>query len=262
MDLSKESLVAIRSHLEAARGEAALRRLALALVGDRRRGAQALGLAAERRLFEQRRERRRMAKLFALRRRLFRDGVRRVAGVDEVGVGPLAGPVVACAVVLPERVELLGLDDSKRLSPGAREELALRIREQALAVAVAAVSVREIDRINIYRASLEAMRRAVARLELAPDHVLVDARTIPGLTAPQTPIVHGDALDGSIAAASVVAKVHRDALMERLHARYPGYGFARHKGYATRRHLDALRRLGPTPAHRRSFSPVVQQSLW
>ena len=120
----------------------------------------------------------------------------------------------------------------------------------------------EVDRLNVYRAGLEAMRRAVAALSRTPDHVLVDARTIPDLTAPQTPIVGGDASDGSIAAASILAKVHRDALMRRLDEQHPGYGFANHKGYATRAHLDALRRLGPCPIHRRSFAPVVQGVLF
>ena len=176
-------------------------------------------------------------------------------------MGPLAGPVVAAAVVLGERPRLPGLDDSKRLTRAVRERLAEAIRSQALAAAVAEVWPEEIDRLNIYRAGLAAMRRAVEALEVAPDHVLVDARTIPDLAAPQTPLVGGDARDGSIAAASVLAKVHRDAIMVRLDSEYPGYGFAEHKGYATRAHLGALRRRGPTPVHRRSFTPVSQLPL-
>src|SRR5690606_14347445 len=171
--------------------------------------------------------------------------VLRVAGVDEVGMGPLAGPVVAAAVVLPDRVELPGLDDSKRLLRGERERLAAAIRGQALAIAIGEVWPAELDRLNVYRAGLEAMRRAVAALAPAPEHLLVDARTVPGTAVPQTPIVQGDARDGSIAAASIVAKVHRDAIMRRLEDEHPGYGFARHMGYATREHLAALRRLGP-----------------
>jgi len=205
-----------------------------------------------------RRERRRLAGLFALRARLLRAGARIVAGVDEVGVGPLAGPLVACAVILPERVELPGLDDSKRLSPQARERLAVKIREQALALGLGFLTPQEVDAFNVHRASLEAMRRAVLQLAMMPDHVLVDARTIPGITPPQTALVHGDAVDGSIAAASIVAKVHRDAFMVQLHERFPGYGFAGHKGYPTREHLAALRRLGPSPMHRRSFAPVAE----
>lgn len=258
MDLSAEPLAELRRRVADAASDATLRRLARALRDDGRSGARAVARAAERRL----EERRRLARLFVLQRRLVRRGARHVAGVDEVGVGPLAGPVVACAVVLPERVELPGLNDSKQLSPGARERLAAGIRRQALAVSLAAVAPDEVDVLNVYRAALEAMRRAVAGLALPPDHVLVDARTIPGVAAPQTSIVHGDARDGCIAAASIVAKVHRDAMMRRLHALYPGYGFDRHKGYATREHLAALRRLGPSPVHRRSFAPVAQQSLF
>ena len=127
-----------------------------------------------------------------------------------------------------------------------------------MAVAVAEVAAREVDRLNVYRAGLEAMRRAVQALQVTPDYVLVDARTIPGIAAAQTGLAHGDAVDGSIAAASIVAKVHRDAIMRRLHERYPGYGFSRHKGYPTRQHLDALGCLGPSPVHRRSFAPVAQ----
>ena len=175
-----------------------------------------------------------------------------------MGVGPLAGPVVAAAVVLPERVDLPGLAASRRLSRGARERLAADIRRQAVAVAIAEVSRAEIDRLNVLRASLEAMRRAVLDLPVVPDHVLVDARTIQGLGMGQTGLVGGDAIDGSIAAASIVAKVHRDAIMRRLHRRYPDYGFGHHMGYATRQHLAALGRFGPTPAHRRSFRPVSQ----
>ena len=258
MDLSGESLKEIRRRIETASSEAAVLELVAALRGDRRRGARALADGAERRLRAARRERLRLEQLFALRHQLLRAGARAVAGVDEVGVGPLAGPVVACAVVLPERVDLPGLDDSKRLTPAARERLDVWIREQALALGLGSLTPQEVDELNVHRASLEAMRRAVMQLEVVPDHVLVDARTIPGLAAPQTALVHGDAVDGSIAAASIVAKVHRDAFMVQLHERYPGYGFAQHKGYPTRDHLAALRRLGPSPVHRRSFAPVAE----
>lgn len=199
----------------------------------------------------------RLATLFARRATLRAAGARFVAGVDEVGVGPLAGPVVAAAVVLPDDVFLPGLDDSKRLSPRARARLALEIRACALAVSVSEVDAAEVDRRNPYQASLLAMASAVAGLQLRPHHVLVDARVLPGLDVPQTAIVHGDALDGSIAAASIVAKVHRDGLMERLDRVHPGYGFAAHKGYGTAAHLAALRRLGPCPVHRASFAPVA-----
>ncbi|HET6305269.1 MAG TPA: ribonuclease HII [Myxococcota bacterium] len=251
------SLAELQVRLAAARSRAGLRRLAAALRGDDRAGARALLRACERTLAEQRR----LDALFALRERLRRAGVRLVAGVDEVGVGPLAGPVVAAAVVLGDDVDLPGLDDSKRLSAAVRERLAREIRRRAVAWAVGEVQPAEIDRLNVYRAALEAMRRAVLGLAVAPDHLLVDARRIPGVDAPQTALVDGDACDGSIAAASIVAKVHRDALMERLDRRFPGYGFAKHKGYATREHLRALRVLGPSGVHRRSFAPVLQLSL-
>lgn len=262
MEIAGERLAELRRRVREARSEAALARLADLLERDPRSGARDLALAALRKREELRAERRRMAQLFALRRRLLRQGAAWVAGVDEVGVGPLAGPVVACAVVLPERVDLPGLDDSKQLTPAARERLAAQIRAQAVAVSLGSASPAEVDRLNVYRAGLEAMRRAVVDLAQRPDHVLVDGRSIPGLEVAQTPLVHGDAVDGSIAAASIVAKVHRDAAMGRLARRYPGYGFERHKGYATRDHLAALDRLGPSPVHRRSFAPVSQLALW
>jgi ribonuclease HII len=261
MDFSGVPLAEIRARLTADQPTASMSRAARALRRDPRRGARTLADALERRIRARRAERRRLAALFARRRRLRAAGARLVAGVDEVGVGPLAGPVVAAAVVLPERVDLPGLDDSKRLARGARERLAEGIRAQALAVAVAEVPPDEIDRTDVRRASLEAMRRAVCALGVRPDHVLVDARTIPRIPMAQTALIHGDAIDGSIAAASIVAKVHRDEMMRRFDRRHPGYHFGEHKGYATRRHLAALRRLGPSPIHRRSFAPVAQLEL-
>ena len=209
-----------------------------------------------------RRQRARMRALLRWERSLRREGVQVIAGVDEVGVGPLAGPVVAAAVILAPRVALPGLDDSKQLVRVARERLDAAIRAQAVAIGIGEVWPPELDRLNVYRAALEAMRRAVLALATAPDHVLVDARTIPGIAAPQTALVRGDARDGSIAAASIIAKVHRDAIMARLEHDHPGYGFARHMGYATREHLRALRRLGPSPMHRRSFTPCSQLVLF
>lgn len=255
-DLSGEPLARLRRRVDEAGSDAALEQLAGLLAADPRSGARALARGVARRLAE----RRRLARLFALQRRLLGEGARAVAGVDEVGVGPLAGPVVACAVVLPERVDLPGLNDSKQVAPATRERLAAAIRAQALAVSVAALPPAEVDRLNVYRAALEAMRRAVAGLTVAPDHLLVDARTVPGVAVAQTSIVHGDAEDGCIAAASIVAKVARDAMMCELHVQYPGYGFDRHKGYGTAEHLAALRRLGPSPVHRRSFAPVARAS--
>jgi ribonuclease HII len=249
-------LAELRRRVEAERG-GRRRRLLEALSGDRRAGARRLALDAARRAQERAVEARRIARLLARRRALFAAGARVVAGVDEVGVGPLAGPVVAAAVVLPGCVDLPGLDDSKRLSPAHREHLALAIRAQALALAIAEVSAQEVDAENVLRAAQEAMRRAVAALPTLPDHALVDGRRVPRLGCAQTALVGGDARDASIAAASIVAKVHRDARMRELDALHPGYGFGLHMGYATAAHLAALRRLGPSPIHRRSFAPVA-----
>ena len=180
----------------------------------------------------------------------------RVAGVDEVGRGPLAGDVVAAAVILDPARPIAGLRDSKKLSARRREELAGEIRRQAVAVALGRASVAEIDALNILQASLLAMHRAVAALAPQPGFVLVDGNRLPAWDYPAEALIGGDASEPAIAAASIIAKVQRDAELVALDARYPGYGFASHKGYPTRAHLDALASLGVTPAHRRSFSPV------
>ena len=185
-----------------------------------------------------------------------------VAGVDEVGRGALCGPVVAAAVVLGDGFDVQGLDDSKRLTRRRRETLAARIRAHARGVGVGLAEPDEIDRVNILKATLLAMRRAVLSLPEKPDLLLVDALTIPGLEAEQLPIVKGDALSVSIAAASIVAKVARDALMRELDGRHPGYGLARNMGYGSEGHLEALRRLGPTSVHRRSFNGTTQGWLF
>lgn len=257
------SLEALRERTRAASADD-LPRLEVLLRSDPRAGARALLASFERRLQRDSRETERLRALDALAASLRAAGARHVAGVDEVGMGPLAGPVVAAAVVLPPLAEigdaLAGLDDSKRLSVATRERLAAVIRRVACAVALAEVGPDEIDRLNVHRAGLEAMRRAVLALTSAPDHVLVDARTIPGIRSPQTARIRGDTTDAAIAAASILAKVHRDALMVRLDVEHPGYGFARHKGYPTEQHVAALRRLGPCPMHRRSFAPVTERT--
>lgn len=176
--------------------------------------------------------------------------------MDEAGRGPLAGPVVAAAVILPSPCPIAGLDDSKRLPALRRERLFDEIHQRALAVAVGVSSVETIDRINILQASRQAMRQAVLALAVAPDCVLVDAVTIPDIPCPQHAIIHGDRLSLSIAAASIVAKVTRDRMLAELDRQYPEYGFAAHKGYGTRQHLALLARHGACPAHRRSFAPV------
>lgn len=179
-----------------------------------------------------------------------------MAGVDEVGRGPIAGPVVAAAVILDPFRPIAGLDDSKRLTARRRDWLAALIRERALAVALGRAEVEEIDAINIHRASLLAMARAVAALPVVPERVVVDGIHCPEVDCEVEAIAHGDALVPAISAASIFAKVTRDAEMEAFEARYPGYGFAQHKGYGTAAHREALRRLGPTPLHRRSFAPL------
>jgi ribonuclease HII len=171
------------------------------------------------------------------------------------------GPVVAAAVILPAGCRLEGLTDSKQLTEKKRNELDVEIRAKALAWAIAAVDVETIDRINILRASLLAMRMAVEQLALSPDYLLIDGRDKIEWPCTQQPVIQGDARSFSIAAASVLAKVHRDAMLVELDAVYPGYGLARHKGYCSREHLAALDRLGPTPLHRKSFSPVAQMML-
>jgi ribonuclease HII len=187
-------------------------------------------------------------------------GARMVAGVDEVGRGSLFGCVVAAAVILDPAYRLRGLRDSKLLVPERREVLAQRIREHCIAWSIAAVDAGRIDQINIYHASRVAMREAVIGLAPAADHLLVDAMRI-DCELPQKPIIHGDALSASIAAASILAKVERDRMMCEWDAIFPEYGLASHKGYSTPRHLAALRELGPTPLHRQSFAPVWQNPI-
>ena len=179
-----------------------------------------------------------------------------MAGVDEAGRGPLAGPVVAAAVILDELKPIKGLADSKVLSARRREQLFDEIRAKALACCIAQASVEEIDRLNILQATLLAMQRAVAGLRLLPKHVLVDGNRLPLLTMPAEAIVKGDAKVPAISAASILAKVHRDQLCQGLHEAWPAYDFARHKGYPTAHHLAALRAHGACPAHRRSYGPV------
>ena len=204
---------------------------------------------------------------WALENAARRRGALCVAGLDEVGRGPMFGPVVAAAVIFPERRRLPGLTDSKQLTEKQRNEFDAMIRVEAAAWAIAAVDVETIDRINIRRASLLAMRMAVEQLAVAPDFLLPDYLLIDGLDTIDWPCaqqaaVGGDARSISIAAASVLAKVFRDRLLVELDAIYPGYGLARHKGYCVTEHLEALRRLGPTPLHRKTYAPVAQRMLF
>jgi ribonuclease HII len=189
-------------------------------------------------------------------RLLWKAGIQHIAGVDEVGMGPLAGPVVAAAVIFPPGVEIQGIDDSKALDEETRNRLEREIRRHASAIGIGLVEVDEIDRINIYHAGIRAMQIALEMLEITPQHILVDSRTIPGFPQPQNSFDKGDGINFSIASASIVAKVYRDCLMTELDRQYPGYGFASHKGYATPEHQRALRELGPCTIHRRSFDYI------
>jgi ribonuclease HII len=188
-------------------------------------------------------------------------GWTRIAGIDEAGRGALFGPVVAAAVILNPKRRIVGLDDSKKLPADRRAELALRIREHALAWAVAEVDSSRIDAWNIYQASRQAMTAALQQLAIVPDYLLIDAMQLDVLIEQQS-LIKGDARSVSIAAASILAKTHRDDCLDRFDADFPGYGLAQHKGYGTPVHLEALRRLGPTPLHRFSFAPVRESLCW
>jgi ribonuclease HII len=191
-------------------------------------------------------------------RRFWKSGLAAIAGVDEAGVGPMAGPVVAAAVIFAPESFIKGVHDSKQLTLEQRDYLFPLIRTKAIAVGVGVAGHGEVDELNIYWASMLASERALAALTQRPDHVLVDGRLIPNLKLPQTKIVGGDRKSFCIAAASIIAKVTRDRMMLEYDAAYPGYGFASHKGYCTADHFATLARLGPSPIHRRSFAPVME----
>lgn len=228
------------------------------LARDPRQGVRKMCELLKKRYEKERAERLRIQNMLNFERLLWKSGIRAIAGVDEVGVGPLAGPVVAAAVIFPSDIELSGVDDSKRLDSEQRLKLEIAIRQAATAIGIGAAEVGEIDSLNIYHAALLAMRRAVEKLPLKPEHLLVDARTIPGLDIPQNAFNKGDGMNFSIAAASIIAKTHRDRLMEELEKQYPGYGFAQHKGYSTPEHQNAIRELGPSPIHRLSY-PFIRE---
>jgi ribonuclease HII len=206
-------------------------------------------------------ERRRLSRMHKFEQDLWDAGARFICGVDEVGRGPLAGPVTACAVIIDKPMLLEFLNDSKVVTELRRVELDARIRESAVAVSLGWAGPEEIDAVNILRASHFAMHRAIAGLGLAPCRVLVDGYPLPDCMYPQDSIIDGDAKSAAIAAASIVAKVARDALMVSLDERYPGYGFAQHKGYCTAEHVAAIAKLGPSPVHRKSFAHVAQTFL-
>ena len=199
-----------------------------------------------------------MEGMFRFERELWQAGVGRVAGVDEVGIGPMAGPVVAAAVMFVPGTWIDGVDDSKCLDANQRGVLDSRIRETAAGIGLGVVSSDEVDRLNVYHAGLRAMQEAVEALSTPPEHVLVDGRTIPNIPHSQSSFNKGDSLSFSIAAASIVAKVYRDALMCDMDQKYPGYGFAGHKGYCTPEHQEAVRKWGPSPIHRRSYNFIKE----
>ena len=223
---------------------------------DPRSGARRLYKVLAKRYEDQKKERNRLDAMLHFERLLWKAGIQHIAGVDEVGMGPLAGPVVAAAVVYPPGAEIEGIDDSKALDEETRVRLDEEIRKNASAFAIGIVEVEEIDRLNIYHAGIRAMQVALSSLPVAPQHILVDSRTVPGFTQPQNSFDKGDGINFSIASASIVAKVYRDRLMMELDVKYPGYGFASHKGYATPEHQRAIRDLGPCPIHRRSFDYI------
>ena len=228
-----------------------------ALEADPRQGAKALARRIRGRQGKNRAEGQRLRHLLRFESELWEQGHTHIAGVDEAGRGPLAGPVVAAAAILPRGWKLEGLDDSKKIADEVRrDELAEAIKRGAVAWAVGQADSEEIDRLNIRRASLLAMHRALQALGIQPDYVLLDAFTIPECTLPQRGIIKGDSLSLSIAAASVLAKTTRDRLMRELDAQFPGYGLAEHKGYPTAEHVQSIREKGVLPIHRRSFAPV------
>jgi ribonuclease HII len=232
------------------------RGLEAALRADGEPDITSLLQSIEQRRHEKRAEGQRLRTMLKVETLHWKAGLTLVAGIDEAGIGPLAGPVSAAAVILAPGTRLPHVDDSKKLSEDEREELAPIIRARAHAWAVAFVEHDEIDRINIYRAGLLAMQKAVLALSVRPEHLLIDGRILRELDIPQQRIFGGDGKSLSIAAASILAKTARDARMREYELAFPGYGFAKHKGYPTRAHVDALRRLGLTPIHRRSFEPV------
>jgi ribonuclease HII len=257
MELNKLSLEEIREQL--LRGDQPITAHFLTKLGrDPRQGVRKIYELLKKRYEKERTDRARVLNMLNFERVLWKSGIQSVAGIDEVGIGPLAGPVVAAAVVFPPGTELAGIDDSKRLDVDQRVKMEAVIRRTATAIGVGLAEVGEIDRLNIYHAALLAMRRAVEALSVKPDHLLIDARIIPGVSIPQNSFFKGDGINFSIAAASIIAKTHRDRLMEDLERKYPGYGFAQHKGYGTTEHQNSIRELGPCPVHRMSF-PFIRE---
>jgi len=256
MELESLSILAIRSLVRGM--DPVPEDLIKALINDTRGGVRAIGEEIKRKVARQEAERAEQERMLELEKAYHARGLVKVAGVDEAGRGPLAGPVVAAAVVFPCDCDYPQARDSKKLTPEKREALFDEIREKAITIGIGRVDSEEIDRLNIYNASLAAMYRAVEELEIRPDSVLIDGPMVLRLDIPQQAVVGGDAKCLSVAAASIVAKVTRDRLMMEYDSIYPGYGLARHKGYPTADHYKALKELGPCPIHRRSFQAVAE----
>lgn len=227
-----------------------------ALKDDPRKGARQLFERYERHQTEQAQLKEKHTQMQSFERALYQSGCQYIAGIDEAGRGPLAGPVVAAAVILPQNNALIGLDDSKLLNAEKRNIFAAKIKKEAISYGLSIVNNQVIDQINIYQATKNAMFHAIRKLRISPDHVLIDAVELNGLSCPSSSLIKGDARSISIAAASVLAKVTRDAIMADLHKETPGYDFLTNKGYPTKQHLEALRKHGVSVFHRRSFAPV------
>jgi len=257
LDLSRLSVAEIRKHFLRQRNSILPYSLTR-LQRDPREGVRKLCQQLKRRQEKEKDERRRVESMLNLERVLWNSGVLTIAGADEVGVGPLAGPLVAAAVVFPPIPFISGVDDSKRLGPEMRQQLAQAIREEAVGIGIGLVDVAQIDQLNVYQAGILAMRRAVEDLPIRPDHLLLDAREVPGLSIPQSNVSKGDSISFSIAAASIIAKTYRDQLMIELDRPYPQYGFARNKGYCTPEHQKAIQRHGPSAIHRKSFTFIQE----
>lgn len=230
------------------------------ILSDSRKGVQNLVQAYMKRLEKLSREKLRVESMYEVESSFYKKGMNLIAGIDEVGRGPLAGPVTVAAVILKPHWFAAGLNDSKKVTPVHREELSKKIHEEAVDISIYSLSPEEIDAVNIYEATMMAMYQAVKNLKVKPDAVIVDAMPL-HFPFPTVSMIHGDARSASVAAASIVAKVYRDHLMDEYDREYPGYGFAKNKGYGTAEHIHALEELGVTPIHRRSFEPVKSMVL-
>lgn len=257
LELSGLSVAEIRKRLLHRKGSVPPPLLAK-LQKDQRQGVRRIYQVLRKRCEKEKKEQRRVESMLRLEQVLWNSGIRHIAGVDEVGVGPLAGPVVAASVVFFPHTFIPGINDSKQVKPEGRQRLARTIRDKAAGVGIGVAEVEEIDQLNVYHAGILAMQRAVQNLPIDPDHLLVDARKIPGLGTPQTHFSKGDSVNFSIAAASILAKTYRDQLMIELDRTYPRYGFARHKGYCTRAHMEAIQKHGPSEIHRKSFTFIQE----